>query len=249
MKNMVVGLTGQTGAGKTTVSEYLRVNGITVIDADKIARDVVGKGSSCIADIVLEFGCEYLNYDGTLNRKKMGEAVFTDKAKLKRLNHVMLPYIMGSINDRVEDLRKKGEGIIVLDAPTLFESGADKNCDKVVSVMAPKEVRIRRIIQRDGLTQEQALHRVSSQHEDEYYRTRSWLVLQNDGDTSKLREETAKMLSTLNSILQSDSEEPEEGKQVKEKPEDREESKAQEQDQEKLEAEHTHKMADTITAK
>ena len=81
MKNLVVGLTGQTGAGKTTVSDYLKENGVTIIDADHIAREVVESGSACIADIALEFGCEYINMDGTLNRKKMAKTVFTDKAK------------------------------------------------------------------------------------------------------------------------------------------------------------------------
>ena len=84
MKNLVVGLTGQTGAGKTTVSDYLKENGVTIIDADHIAREVVESGSACIADIALEFGCEYINMDGTLNRKKMAKTVFTDKAKLKK---------------------------------------------------------------------------------------------------------------------------------------------------------------------
>lgn len=70
MKNLVVGLTGQTGAGKTTVSDYLKENGVTIIDADHIAREVVESGSACIADIALEFGCEYINMDGTLNRKR-----------------------------------------------------------------------------------------------------------------------------------------------------------------------------------
>lgn len=129
MKNLVVGLTGQTGAGKTTVSDYLKENGVTIIDADHIAREVVESGSACIADIALEFGCEYINMDGTLNRKKMAKTVFTDKAKLKKLNALIFPYIIDSIRTRTAQLRREQQGIIVLDAPTLFESGADRECD------------------------------------------------------------------------------------------------------------------------
>lgn len=210
MKNLIVGLTGQTGAGKTTVSEYLRVNGITVIDADKVARDVVGKGSVCVADIALEFGCEYLNADGTLNRKKMAEHVFTDRAKLKRLNNVMFPYIISSINEKLDELRAKDEGIIVLDAPTLFESGVDKNCDRVVSVIAPMELRKQRIIQRDGLSEEEAIHRINSQHDDAYYGSRSWIVLKNDGDLTGLKMQTASMLARLHEILETGEEMPSE---------------------------------------
>ena len=118
MNNMVIGLTGQTGAGKTTVSDYLRENGVTVIDAD----------------IALEFGCEYINMDGTLNRRKMARTVFGDKAKLKKLNSLMFPYIIEEIRGELARLKEEQGGLIVLDAPTLFESGADKECDYVVSV-------------------------------------------------------------------------------------------------------------------
>ena len=163
MKNMVVGLTGQTGAGKSTVSDYLRENGMAVIDADKVAREVVETGSACIADIALEFGCEYINADGTLNRKKMAKTVFTDKAKLKKLNALMFPYIIRRLCEEIERSRREGEGIIVLDAPTLFESGADRECDYVVSVIADEQSRKERIIRRDGLTQQEAQERISAQ--------------------------------------------------------------------------------------
>ena len=149
---MIVGLTGQTGAGKSTVSDYLRENGVVVIDADKIAREVVETGSACIADIALEFGCEYINMDGTLNRKKMARTVFNDKEKLKKLNNLMFPYIIDSIRRELKHLREQQEGIIVLDAPTLFESGADRECDRVVSVTADVQSRKERIIRRDKLT-------------------------------------------------------------------------------------------------
>ena len=93
MKNIVLGLTGQTGAGKSTLCQYLQQKGCSIIDADQVARDVVEKGSDCIADVILEFGIEYLNMDGSLNRRKLAESVFTDKAKLKKLNDIMFPYI------------------------------------------------------------------------------------------------------------------------------------------------------------
>ena len=178
---MIVGLTGQTGAGKSTVSDYLRENGVVVIDADKIAREVVETGSACIADIALEFGCEYINMDGTLNRKKMARTVFNDKEKLKKLNNLMFPYIIDSIRRELKRLREQQEGIIVLDAPTLFESGADRECDRVVSVTADVQSRKERIIRRDKLTEEEADERIQAQHDEEYYKSRSWQVLENNG--------------------------------------------------------------------
>ena len=136
MKNIVLGLTGQTGAGKSTLCQYLQQKGCSIIDADQVARDVVEKGSDCIADVILEFGIEYLNMDGSLNRRKLAESVFTDKAKLKKLNDIMFPYIIRNIEEKIQLKKEAEEGIIVLDAPTLFESGCDKFCDKVVSVIA-----------------------------------------------------------------------------------------------------------------
>ena len=193
MKNLVVGLTGQTGAGKTTVSDYLKENGVTIIDADHIAREVVESGSACIADIALEFGCEYINMDGTLNRKKMAKTVFTDKAK---------PYIIDSIRTRTAQLRREQQGIIVLDAPTLFESGADRECDYVVSITAPRQMRRERIIRRDRLTEEEADQRINAQHDEEYYKSRSWQVLENDGSVDELKNQTSMLLSRLETLLE-----------------------------------------------
>ena len=202
MKNMVVGLTGQTGAGKSTVSDYLRENGMAVIDADKVAREVVETGSACIADIALEFGCEYINADGTLNRKKMAKTVFTDKAKLKKLNALMFPYIIRRLCEEIERSRREGEGIIVLDAPTLFESGADRECDYVVSVIADEQSRKERIIRRDGLTQQEAQERISAQHDEEYYQSRSDEILENNEGVDSLKNRTSALISRLESRME-----------------------------------------------
>lgn len=202
MKNLIVGLTGQTGAGKSTVSDYLRANDVTVIDADLIAREVVEKGSACIADIALEFGCEYITPEGTLNRKKMAKSVFTDKGKLKKLNDIMFPYIIESIRQKLDSLRESQEGIIVLDAPTLFESGADHQCDCVVSVTASQELRCRRIIARDHLTEQEALERINAQHDESYYRERSWQVLENNGSIGDLKSQTSVLLAKLETMLE-----------------------------------------------
>ena len=202
MKNMVVGLTGQTGAGKSTVSDYLRENGMVVIDADKVAREVVETGSACIADIALEFGCEYINADGTLNRKKMAKTVFTDKAKLKKLNALMFPYIIRRLCEEIERSRQEGEGIIVLDAPTLFESGADRECDYVVSVIADEQSRKERIIRRDGLTQQEAQERIDAQHDEEYYKSRSDEILENNEGVDSLKNRTSALISRLESRME-----------------------------------------------
>ena len=204
MKNIVLGLTGQTGAGKSTLCQYLQQKGCAVIDADQVARNVVEKGSACIADIVLEFGVEYLTVDGNLNRRKLGESVFTDKAKLKKLNDIMFPYIINNIKDKIAEAKEAADGIILLDAPTLFESGCDKFCDKVISVIASQDVRCHRIIERDGLSEEEAMHRITAQHSDAFYTERSWMVLQNNSDVEALKQQADHMLAELEKLLEED---------------------------------------------
>ncbi len=212
MKNIVLGLTGQTGAGKSTLCQYLQQKGCSIIDADQVARDVVEKGSDCIADVILEFGIEYLNMDGSLNRRKLAESVFTDKAKLKKLNDIMFPYIIRNIEEKIQLKKEAEEGIIVLDAPTLFESGCDKFCDKVVSVIATEEVRCGRIIARDGLSEDEAMHRIRAQHSDSFYMERSWTVLQNNGDKEDLQMQAENLISRLEYSM----EHPEETAEVEE---------------------------------
>ncbi len=210
MKNIVLGLTGQTGAGKSTLCQYLQQKGCSIIDADQVARSVVEKGSACIADVILEFGVEYLTIDGNLNRRKLAECVFTDKAKLKKLNDIMFPYIVAKIKDIIEQSKEESEGIIVLDAPTLFESGCDKFCDKVISVVADEASRCPRIMERDGLSEEEALHRIHAQHNEEFYKERSWMVLKNNSDVAALQVQADDMLSQLNELLAEEAVEVEE---------------------------------------
>lgn len=201
MNNIVLGLTGQTGAGKSTLCRYLQTQGCTIIDADQAAREVVEKGTACIADVILEFGVEFLTVDGDLNRRKLAESVFTDKAKLKKLNDIMFPYIINNIKEKIEQTRLHTAGVIVLDAPTLFESGCDKFCDKVVSVIAAQELRCRRIIARDGLSEEEAVHRITAQHSEQFYVERSWIVLQNNEDEEELKLQADALLIRLNGLM------------------------------------------------
>ena len=187
MQSIVVGLTGQTGAGKSTAGEMLKRRGAVWVDADEIAHDVADKEKNCLADLALEFTIDILNADGTLNRKRLGDIVFHDKAKLKRLNDLIFPYIIRAIAQTVQEMRAQGHELVVLDAPTLFESGADRFCDVVISIVAKEEVRRQRIIQRDGLSEEDADARIAAQHEESYYVRRSDFVVENNEGEDELR--------------------------------------------------------------
>lgn len=194
----VVGLTGQTGAGKSSVSATIRSQGLTVIDCDEVSRIVTAEGKSCLADLALEFGIGILNADGTLNRKRLGGIVFNDKQKLERLNEIIFPHIIDYLSERIDELEKEKTQVVVLDAPTLFESGMDVQCDTIISVIAPLQQRLNRIVVRDHLTDEEARSRINSQHDDDYYISRSQQVIINDGDEKELRIKTLELINLLN---------------------------------------------------
>lgn len=179
--SIVVGLTGQTGAGKSTVSRIFAENGFMVINADFVARQVMDKGSPCLAEVVETFGMDILESDGSLDRKKLAGMVFTDKTKLETLNTITYPYITREILQQINIFSGMGKSFILLDAPTLFESRADDFCEIVISVLAEKEIRKQRIISRDNLTPEQAQNRMNSQLSEEYFISRSDYTINNNG--------------------------------------------------------------------
>lgn len=176
----VIGLTGQSGAGKTTVSGVFSQNGFAVIDADIISREVTQKGQPCLGELAEAFGSDILNIDGTLNRKKLGGIVFSDKEKLRQLNGIIYPYIIYRIISRIDELSEAGERLILLDAPTLFEANADDLCDLIISVTADEDIRLRRITVRDGITPEAAKRRFESQYSEHFFINHSDFVIKNN---------------------------------------------------------------------
>ncbi len=183
---LVVGLTGQTGAGKSTVSKVFSDNGFAIINADLISRKVVEKGTKCLEEIVDIFKDDILNSDGTLNRKALGNIVFTDKTKLEMLNTIIYPYITSEILKEIKHFSDSGQKLVLLDAPTLFESHSDDFCEIIISVLADEEIREERIINRDGLTRKQANDRMNSQLDAEYFASHSDYVIENNDTLESL---------------------------------------------------------------
>lgn len=183
---MVVGLTGQTGSGKTTVCNAFENNGFTVINADMIARKVVDKGSPCLAELEDCFGKEILTADGDLNRKYLSKIVFNDKCKLEQLNSISYPYITSEILNQIRINSDMGNKLILLDAPTLFESRADDFCELIISVVAKYDIRLQRIISRDGLSKEEAENRMNSQHDEKFFVENSDFIIKNNKDLNNL---------------------------------------------------------------
>ncbi len=184
---IVVGLTGQTGAGKTTVSEIFAENGFTQIDADKLSKEVMRADSPCLEEVFDYFGDDIRNEDGSLNRKALAKIVFNDKGKLESLNSICHPFITEEIFSRISHYTANGHRMILIDAPTLFESKASDFCDLIISVIAPPELRQKRIIERDHITEQQAQERMNAQLQEDFFINHSDFVIRNHEDLAHLK--------------------------------------------------------------
>ncbi len=171
-----------SGAGKTTVSNVFRDCGFEVINCDKVAREVTEKGTACLREIAAKFD-GVIAADGTLDRKKLGAIVFNDSNQLKILNDTIYPYITYRVIKQIENADNE---YILLDAPTLFESGIDFICDGVISVVCDREKSIQRIMVRDNISREMAQSRLSSQHDKDFYKGRSLYAVENNGTQQEL---------------------------------------------------------------
>ena len=190
----IYGLTGMSGAGKTTVCEEFSRSGFDIINCDMIAREVVEKDTPCLDEIKQKFGGEVITADGELDRKVMGNIVFNDKAKLLLLNNTIYPYITYEVIQRIE---RSDSGYVLLDAPTLFESGIDYICDGVVSVICDREVSLKRIMARDGIDKNAAESRLKSQHDAEFYKSRSDFCIENNGDIGALTDKAHRVMGQI----------------------------------------------------
>lgn len=191
----VVGLTGQSGAGKTTVSEEFVKQGFAVINCDETARKAVEPNSECAKELEKKFPDLFEN--GKLNRKKAAAVLFSDRDLLDRYNAAIFPHINRLIENEIKRLVQSGHEYILLDAPTLFEAGADALCGYVVSCIADAETRLKRITERDGISEELALKRFSSQKSEEFFRERSDRVIENNGDIEAARDAAKKIAEQI----------------------------------------------------
>ena len=201
MTTYVLGLTGPTGAGKSTVREFMSQRGMKVIDADTVAKEVIENNKRCLLDLALEFSVSILRHDGTLNRQKLADIVFSDKAKLRKLNKITHPHIKAEIASVIMEEKRKGTPIVILDAPTLFESGCNEFCTGVLTVTAPEKDRLNRILLRDRLTDKQARMRINAQNSEEFYTKRSDYVIMNVGDMEELKIKTLEVIDRIENLI------------------------------------------------
>ncbi len=187
----IIGITGGIGAGKTTVCDEMKKCGAEIVDADKIARQVVQKGMSALKEIENEFGKDVLTPGGELDRKKLADIVFSDEEKLKVLNSITHKYILAEMKERVKNSSSE---VVVLDVPLLFQCDFPIKCDLTIAVIANSETRAQRIMERDGVERSDAESRMSKQLTDEEYSDFADICFENDGDIEKVREFARKII-------------------------------------------------------
>ena len=177
----IIGITGPTGAGKTTALGALRELGAWMIDADEVYHRLLEESAPLREALTARFG-DIQDKSGKIDRKKLGNVVFGDPAALSDLNAITHRFIGEEIDRQLSAARAEGRSAAAIDAIALIESGVADRCDAVVGVLAPRELRVRRIMAREGIPEDYARRRVEAQREDEFYRTSCGYLLENNGE-------------------------------------------------------------------
>ncbi len=197
---LVIGLTGPTGAGKGEVAAIFERYGIPVINADHVYHELITPPSSCLQELAEAFGKEIILPNGSLDRRALGYIVFNDPAARERLNTITHRYVMEEVKTRMERFRRDGVPVAVFDAPQLFEAGAHKACGAVISILADRQIRLERIMARDGITAEAAMRRILAQKSDEFFKTHSDYIIENNGSADLLTPMVHRILTELGVI-------------------------------------------------
>jgi len=189
----IIGLTGQSGAGKSTAARLFEENGFTVINADTLVRNIYTANPACLKAVAASFGQDIILPDGTLDRRLLASRAFSSAENTALLGALVHPFVLAE----TLKILKNVKGCAVLDAPQLFESNIDVICDRIVSVTADEAVRIRRITERDGISGEQAGERVSAQLSEDFFRTHSDDVIENNGSLAPFEQRLTELIQTI----------------------------------------------------
>lgn len=187
----IIGLTGPTGAGKSNLTETAQNLGFKVIDCDRVARKAVEKESEGLKALVKVFGTDILLENGELNRKALARKAFATTEQTETLNKTLFPFITELVEKEFDS------DLILLDAPTLIESGLNKKCDKVIGVWADPEIRLKRICERDGLSLEDAKIRLNAGKDESFYKENTDILIYNNGEIPEFRKEISEILTEI----------------------------------------------------
>ena len=193
---LTVGLTGPSGAGKGVVASLFARYGVPSIDTDAVYHDLLIPPSACLDELVARFGESVLTADGRLDRKALAAVVFAagHENDLLDLNRITHRHVLDEARRQLAAYEAAGKAAVLVDAPQLYESGFDAECDYVVAVLAPRDVRLSRIVARDGLDEARAAARLDAQKDDGFFRSHADAVLVNDGRAEALESEICGLL-------------------------------------------------------
>jgi len=183
----VIGLTGGIGSGKSTVSRFLSELGAVVLDADKVGHEAYQPGTVAWKEVVAAFGREIVGPDESIDRKKLGAIVFGDPAALERLNGIMHPRMYDMMAVQIEEYRRQGVKVVVLEAAILLEAGWTSLVDEIWVTLASEPTVVRRVRERTDLPEEQIRSRIRSQLPNEERKKQASVVISNDGSLEELR--------------------------------------------------------------
>ena len=196
----VIGITGSSGSGKTTISEILGKRQDTkVINADKMAKELTNLKTEYFSEIIAAFqNYNIVLENGNLNRAKLADLIYHDKASLEKLNQITFKHLLPKIEQEIQNLDKTIK-LIVIDAPLLFEAKLDKFCDATIAVETTQDVKIKRICERDKIPEEVAKDRLRIQKSNEFYTQNANYVIENSENTTfeTLQQEVNKILEDI----------------------------------------------------
>lgn len=197
---MVIGITGSSGAGKSTICKMIKDEyKVKIIDADKVAKKLSRKGTNYIIDIIEKFGKDIVNEEGELRRKRLAEIIYTDPKKREELNSCTFKYIRKEIEKQVKKEKDKdNDTTIIIDAPLLFECELNKLCDIVIGIISKRDLQIERIVARDNVDYENAEKRLNAQGNDEFYIEKCDDIIENNNDIFNMKNTVEKIVSKYN---------------------------------------------------
>lgn len=201
----VIGITGASGSGKTTISQIIsKIDGIKVLDADKMAKKLTTGESEYFVDVKMAFGDDDIILpNGNLNRAKLAQIIYNSDEKLQKLNKITFKHLVPKILNEIAEARKCNVKIIAIDAPLLFEAEIDKYCDYIITLEVSDKLKIKRMCERDNISEEIAQSRLSIQNDNDFYIKKSDYTIKNDENTT-IEDLKNEMQNIINEIESAD---------------------------------------------
>ena len=195
---MVIGITGSSGSGKSTICKMLKKEyKVKIINADKVAKKLSRKGTNYIIDIIDKFGKDIVDEEGELRRKRLAEIIYTNPKKRKELNNCTFKYIRKEIEKQVIK-EESSDNTVIIDAPLLFECELDKLCNSVVGIISKREMQIERIVARDNVDYEIAEKRLNAQETNEFYIEKCDEIIENNNDIFAIEKSVGEIAEKYN---------------------------------------------------